>query len=66
MHNWYCSGMTSLDVQDGRVLKMHEVQIGDMVQTLMPDGSISFQEIYLLSHADAIQQAVFISVKHVS
>ena len=53
-------------MQDGRVVQMHEIQIGDMVQTMLPDGSTGFQEIYFLSHANAIQRAEFVSVSHVS
>ena len=45
---------------------MHDVQIGDMVQTMLPDGTTDYQEVYFLSHANAEERAVFVNVTHVS
>ena len=50
-------------MQDGRIIRMDELQIGDRVQTMMQDGSIDFQEMYFMAHANAKQQAAFITIR---
>ena len=48
------------------MLEMHDVRIGDRVQTMLPDGTTDYQEVYFLSHANAAEQGVFVNVTHVS
>ena len=55
-------GEATVSLEGGGLKPMREVQVGDRVRVLHGDGSIGYEDVYLLTHKDATSASRYITV----
>jgi hypothetical protein len=48
---------------DGRLMRMDQLQQGDQVLSMLPTGSLSWQEVYMFGHKDPHPITPFVTIK---
>ncbi|CAL8465778.1 g5314 [Coccomyxa elongata] len=51
-------------VKGGQIKTMEQVRIGDLLQSISPDGSSIYEEVYMIAHDDPHTIAAFVTLHH--
>jgi len=55
-------GSATVRDASGRTKPMREVSVGDRLQVILPDGSVGFEDVYLLTHKDAVSVSQYVRI----
>ena len=64
--NWCFAGSETVLLQSGATKAMRDVAVGDMVQVVGSDGSLSFSEVVFLPHGANAERATFSEIQMAS
>lgn len=60
MHGYKYVGDASVTVRGGQTKQMRELQLGDSVRVVKPNGALAWDEVYFFGHREEKAMAKFV------